>query len=145
MKTIKIIAFALCAFALWACSKPQSPYDKAVDYIDELSTEVRAATNDAEYDAAYKKIVNINANEVMTNLGSLPQAQNQEVMAKAENLILEALAVKAILYVMPRDITPSPDDISKLVDVCLQDKADVSVSPYPQVRTIVRKYYKLDE
>lgn len=145
MKTIKIIAFTLCVFVLLACSKPQSPYDKAVDYIDELSTEVRAATNDAEYDAAYKKIVNINANEVMTNLGSLPQAQKQEVMAKAENLILEALAVKAILYVMPRDISPSADDISKLTDECLQDKADVLVAPYPQVREIVRKYYKLGE
>lgn len=143
MKKLRIIAFALCAVALTACTK--SPYDKAVDYLDELSTAVQAATNETEYDVVYNKIVTLNSNDIMSNLNNLSQEQKQEITAKTVNLTMEALAVKAILYVMPQDITPTADDISKLTNECLQNKADVMTAPYPQVRAIVRKYYKLDE
>lgn len=143
IKTISAVFTAIFAFLLIGCK--QSPYDKAIDYMDELSTEVMAATNDTEYDAVYNKIVSLNKSEVMTNLRGLSQEQSQTIKVKATELTLEALAVKAILYVMPKDVTPTADDISKLVNECIEKKLDTMSNPYSDVRKLVYEYYHIAE
>lgn len=143
IKTISAVLITVFAFLLIGCK--QTPYDKACSYIDELSSEVMAATNDTEYDAVYNKIVSLNTSEEMSDLRGLSQEQSQTIKAKATELTLEALAVKAILYVMPKDVTPTVDDISKLANECIEKKLDTMTSPYSDVRKLVYEYYHIAE
>lgn len=140
-KTISAVITAVFAFLLVGCK--QSPYDNAISYIDELSTEVMAATNDSVYEVVYNKIVTLNTTEVMTNLNGLSQEQSQTIKQKTAGLMLEALAVKAILYVMPKDITPTSEDMKKLADECIQNKLNVLIAPYGDVRALVHEYYHI--
>lgn len=143
IKTISAVLTTVFALLLMGCK--QTPYDKAINYMDELSTEVMAATNDTEYDAVYNKIVSLNTSEVMSDLRGLSQEQSQTIKAKATELTLEALAVKAILYVMPKDATPTADDISKLANECIEKKLNTMTSPYADARKLVYKYYHYAE
>lgn len=138
-KIFSAVIAAVFAFLLVGCK--QTPYDNAISYIDELSTEVMTATNDSAYEVVYNKIVTLNTSEVMTNLNGLSQEQSQTIKQKTAGLMLEALAVKAILYVMPKDKTPTPDDISKLTNECIEKKLNTIAPPYADVRTLVNEYY----
>ena len=142
-KTFSVILFIAIVFLFFGCK--QSPYDKAVNYIDELSAQVTSATNEAEFDKAYNKIITINSNEVMTSLTDLSQGQKQMIIQKMSDLTFKALAVKAILYVMPKDITPTPKDMSKLVDLCINKKLNVLSQPYTDVKSLVNDYYKINQ
>lgn len=136
------IIFIASLVLLFGCK--QSPYDKAVSYIDNLSTEITSVTTDAEYEEVYNKIVTLNSNEAMTNLTDLPQEQKREIAQKAIRLTQEALTVKAILYVMPKDVKPTTGDIVKLVNECLQKKLDILNSPYSDVSAMVKEYYRMN-
>ena len=95
--------------AVSACTK--TPYEKAVDNIDGLTEEVISSTNETEFDSVYNKIVKLSSNELMTNLSDCSNEEKTTIKEKAINLTMSALAVKAILYVMPKDITPTSQDM----------------------------------
>lgn len=139
IKTLYAIVSIALVFLFVGCQK--SPYDKAVDYIDGLSAEVVKATNEAEYDAVYNQIVNLNANEVMVNLKALSPEQSQTIKQKAVDLTFKALAVKAILYVMPQSIKPTAADITTLANECIQKKLNVTTQPYTDVKSLVDEYF----
>lgn len=139
-KTLFTIVSIVLVFLFVGCQK--SPYDKAVDYIEGLSIEVMKATNEAEYDAVYNRIVNLNANEVMVNLKDLSPEQSQTIKQKAADLTFKALAVKAILYVMPQTIKPTAADITTLANECIQKKLNVITPPYTDVKSLVDEYFR---
>lgn len=141
IKTLTAIMIIAFAFFFGGCK--QNPYDEAVEYIDQLSEEVMSATNETEYDAAYNKIICLNASEKMTNLKNLSSEQKKTILTKATDLTGKSLAVKAILYVMPKDITPTSEDMKKLADECIQNKLNVLVAPYGDVRALVHEYYHI--
>lgn len=144
--SIKILmssALAIAMATLVGCK--QSPYEKAEAYIDELETEVMSVTTAAQYDAVYTKIIELPKSEVMNNLTELSDGQKKEIVHKTVELTLEALAVKAILYVMPKDVTPTADDISKLANECIEKKLNTMTTPYADVRKLVYEYYHYAE
>lgn len=116
-------------------------YDKAIAYIDQLSTEVVSATTEEDFDVVYNKIVALKTDKVMTDLTDLSDNQKAEFLKKMETLTFNALAVKAILYVMPKDITPTADDMNQMVKECIQKKCNTLTQPYDDVRTVVSEYY----
>lgn len=141
IKTLFTIITVAIVGILVACK--QKPYEKAISYIEKLSSEVMASTNESEYDAVYNKIVALNSNEVMTNLSGLSQKQSETIQQKTIALTLDALAVKAILYVMPTNIKPSPEDISKMATDCIEKNLNTTTPPYTDVRTLVNDYYHI--
>lgn len=143
MKTNFFTAIILIASLALLSGCKQSPYDKAVSYIDNLSTEIMSVTTDAEYEEVYNKIVALNSNEAMTNQTDLSQEQKQDIAQKTIKLTQEALVVKAILYVMPKDIKPTAEDMAKMTDECIQKKLNVLAHPYSDVWTMVKEYYQL--
>lgn len=86
MKLKSLISVILTAIAVIVSSCSNSPYDKAVNYIDELSAEVKTVTTEIEFDKVYNKIVNINSNGIMTCLSDLSREQKQVIIQKMANL-----------------------------------------------------------
>lgn len=60
-------------------------------------------------------------------------------------LTFNASSVKAILYVMPKDITPTVDDMNQMVKECIQKKCNTLTQPYEDVRVVVNEYYSTKE
>lgn len=145
MKTNFFTAIIFIAFLALFSGCQQNPYDKAVSYIDNLSTEITSVTTDTEYEEVYNKIIALNANETITNLTDLSQEQKREIVQKAARLTQKALAVKAILYVMPKDIKPTAEDITKMTNECIQKNLNTINSPYSEVSAMVKEYYRMNK
>lgn len=144
MKQKFVITAIIVNIALIVCNCSNRPYDKAVSYIDELTAEVMSATTEAEFDKVYNKIITIHSNEVMTDLTDISQDQKQVIAQKMANLTYKSLYVKAILYVMPKDITPTSKDMAKMADECAEKNLNVISTPYPEVKAMVYDYYHLN-
>ncbi len=145
MKQNFIISTIIVALAAIVCSCSDSPYDKAVSYIDELTAEVMSATTEAEFDKVYNKIITINSNEVMTDLTDISQEQKQVIAQKMVDLTYKSLSIKAILSVMPENITPTSTDMAKLADECAEKNLNVLNVPYAEVKAMVHDYYHIDK
>ena len=126
-----------------SCS--DSRYDKAIAYIDELSTEVVSSTTEKEFDVVYNKIVALKSDKLINDLTDLSDNQKAELLKKMATLTFNALAVKAILYVMPKDITPTAADMNQMVKECIQKKCNTLTQPYEDVRAVVNEYYSTKE
>lgn len=145
MKT-KIFTAALVfvmAVLLNSCNKPS--YEEAISYIDELSEEVLSATTDEEFDEVYNKIIDINNHPQIKRIADYPSEQKAVIIAKAAQLTLDALAVKAILYVLPKDIHPTADDMKEMAGECLDKHLNIISQPYPEVRELVYKHFSISE
>lgn len=135
----------LLSLAALMSSCSYSRYDKAIAYIDELSTEVVSSTTEKEFDVVYNKIVALKSDKLINDLTDLSDNQKAEFLKKMETLTFNALAVKAILYVMPKDITPTADDMNQMVKECIQKKCNTLTQPYEDVRVVVNEYYSTKE
>ena len=132
MKKFLTIFAAALAIILSGCKQ------SATDYLDQLSNEIKACTTETEYDKVYEKIIALQNDD---RFKSNPQ-NAMEILAKTTRLTNEALAVKAILYVMPKSVTPTKEDIKSLTDICIKNKLNVTVLPYSEVRDLVYKHFK---
>lgn len=134
---MRIIYFAILLLSL-SCSAGQQ---SAVEYLNELSSEVVSCTSEAEYDKVHAKIVALK--DDVRFKGVSESIEKVEIAAGIIALTNEAMAVKAILYVMPATITPTSKDISSLVNKCINDNIDVHTLPYGDVRAVVYDYYNI--
>ena len=145
MKHNSYLSGILLFFAMLLNSCCDNRYDKAIAYIDQLSTEVVSATTEEDFDVVYNKIVALKTDKVMTDLTDLSDNQKVELQQKMATLTFNALAVKAILYVMPKDITPTADDMNQMVKECIQKKCNTLTQPYEDVKVVVNEYYSTKE
>ena len=145
MKHNSYLSVILLFFAMLLNSCSDNRYDKAVAYIDQLSTEVVSATTEEDFDAVYNKIVALKSDKLINDLTDLSDNQKVELQQKMVTLTSNALAVKAILYVMPKDTTPTADDMNQMVKECIQKKCNTLTQPYGDVRTVVSEYYSAKE
>lgn len=137
---MRIIYFAILLLFL-SCSQNQQ---SGVEYLKELSSEVVSCTTEAEYDKVYEKIIALK-DDVRFKNNKADIAENSEIVKRMIVLTEEALAVKAILYVMPATVTPKSQDMRSLVDECINNKINVRTWPYNDVRAIVYNYYNISE
>ena len=135
----------LLSLAALMSSCSDSRYDKAIAYIDELSTEVVSSTTEKEFDVVYNKIVALKSDKLINDLTDLSDNQKAELLKKMATLTFNASSVKAILYVMPKDITPTVDDMNQMVKECIQKKCNTLTQPYEDVRVVVNEYYSTKE
>lgn len=145
MKT-KLFTAALVfvmAVLLNSCNKPS--YEEAVRYLDELTEEVLSATTDEEFDEVYYKIIDINNHPQIKRIAEYPSEQKNVIIIKSAQLILDGLAVKAILYVLPKDIHPTADDMKEMVGECLDKRLNITSLPYSEVRELVYKHFSISE
>lgn len=122
-----------------SCTK--SHYDKVNSYLDELSTEVVSSTTEEEFNVSYRKVIELKENDLMVNLSDLSHKQKQEILCKVETLTMKTLAVKAVLYVLPKDIKPTVKDMEYLTNEILKRELDLISFPFSDVGTLVNKYY----
>lgn len=145
MKFKSCISAILLSLAILSSSCSDSRYDKTIAYIDNLSTEVVSATTETDFDMVYNKIVALKSDTMMIDLTDLSDNQKAELQVKMADLILNALAVKAIWYVLPEDITPTAADMERLAKECTQKKCNTLTQPYDEVKTVVNEYYSVKE
>lgn len=125
------------------CSK--SPYEKAMDYLQELSEEVTSVTDMESYDVVYNKIINLKSDPLITGLSRLTDNEMQEFTDEMTSLTMEALFVKAILYVKPSDIKLTAQDMKALCDICKEKNVNPLSAEfeYSKMSTIIKDYYKI--
>lgn len=145
MKTKIFTATLVFVMAVLLNSCNKTPYEKAISYIDDLSEEVLSATSQEEFDEVYYKIIDLNNNPLIRDLNNLSSEQNREFTAKAAQLTFNALAVKAILFVLPKDIKPTADDMKEMATECVDKSVNVISQPYPEVRELVYKHFSISE
>lgn len=142
MKNLKILAI-LVIVLLTGC-QVKSDYEKALELINGLETEVVQCTTQDEYDKVHERIIQINENPLMQER-NYSNEEKISIISSTAQLTLKALAVKAILYVMPTDVKPTKKDMDKLVDDCIDKSLNTITNPYPDVRELVRKYYNKED
>lgn len=135
------IYFAMLLLFL-ACSPKQQ---SAVEYMNELSSQLVSCTTEVEYDKVYEEIDALKDDARFSNNDDLSANEKLEIVKGMAALVHKALAVKAILYVMPESVTPTSQDMSSLVDECINNNANVHSQPYSDVKAIVYTYYKISE
>lgn len=72
----------LLSLAALMSSCSDSRYDKAIAYIDELSTEVVSSTTEKEFDVVYNKIVALKSDKLINDLTDLSDNQKAELLKK---------------------------------------------------------------
>lgn len=123
------------------CNK--SPYDIAVEHIEELDKQVTSSTTMDEFDEVYNEIIDLKTELDFKKLKNLTHSEKEVLVLKMTSLTIDALAVKAILYEMPDSIKPSVEDIKVLSSICVEHKAKLTPNPgYQEVRSIISDYYK---
>lgn len=142
MKNLKILVI-LVIVLLTGC-QVKSDYEKALELINGLETEVVQCTTQDEYDKVHERIIQINENPLMQER-NYSNEEKISIISSTAQLTLKALAVKAILYVMPTDVKPTKKDMDKLVDDCIDKSLNTITNPYPDVRELVRKYYNKED
>ena len=140
----KFLICTLCVLSVLftACSE-KSNHEKALQHLNELSTELMTCTTQEKYDVVYEKVVAIKNDPMFSALAGETNEQKLEIVAEAAALIQEALAVKAILFAMPKTIEPTEKDIKALVKNCIDRKLNIMVPPYSEIASMIREYYKL--
>lgn len=146
MKLLKLHFTTVAAIIMLltvSCSK--SPYDKAMDYLHDLSNEVTSVTDMESYDAVYDKIVRLNSDPMITGLTDLTDNQKRDFTDEMLSLTMDALMVKAILYAMPSDIKPTAKDIKALCAICKEKNLNPLTAEleYSQMNTIIKDYYNI--
>lgn len=137
---MRIIYFAILLLFL-SCSTGQQ---NAVEYLNELSSEVISCTTETEYDKVYAKIVALHDDERFKD-NNVSLNENIEIVKGMTTLTIEALTVKAILYVIPASVTLTSQDMISLVEECINNNVNVHSLPYDDVKRIVYNYYKIYE
>ncbi len=137
-KSILFIISMMMLF-LSACSEKND----AVTYVEELSSELLSCTNMEQYDAVYDKIIAIDEDVRFTAQPGQTQEEKAAIIKASARLIHEALAVKAILYVMPEDVVPTKEDIRQLTEECIDKKLNVVNGSYSEVRSLVKAHFGL--
>lgn len=145
MKTKIFTAALVIVMAVLLSSCNKSSYEETISYIDELSEEVLSATTDEEFDEVYNKIIEINNHPQIKKITEYPSEQKGVIIAKTAQLTRDALAVKAILYVLPKDIHPTADDMKEMVGECLEKRLNITSLPYSEVRELVYKHFSISE
>lgn len=120
-----------------------SESNSIIEYMDKLSEEITQCTNDKEYDIVYKKIINLKNDERFNNLRD--ENEKKEATMKMLLLTQEALAAKAILYVLPQSTTITPDDMKFLLNECISKNLNVMMAPYSEVKKLVYDYCKISK
>ena len=141
MYIMRKISFAILLLLLSCSSEQQS----AVEYMNELSSQVVSCTTEAEFDKVFEKIIALKDDARFKENDGVSNNDKLEIVKGLATLINEALAVKAILYVMPASVNPTSQDMRSLVEKCINDSVNVYSSPYGDVRSIVYNYYKISE
>lgn len=142
MKALKFpfMAFALIIVLMTAgCSK--SPYEKAMDYLHELSEDVTSATDMESYDVVYNKIVNLKSDPLILGLTGLTDNEKREIAKEMISLTNDALIVKAILNVKSSDMKLTSQDMKALCEICKQNNVNPITVEYSEIRTIVKDYF----
>lgn len=138
MKNLKILA--VVAMVLLTGCQAKSDYDKAMSLIAGLETEVMQCTTQAEYDEVHERIILIDDNPLLQKK-DYSKTEVAAIITSATKLMQKALAVKAILYVMPADVNPTEGDMEKLVNDCMDKKLNYGIAPYSEVVELVKAYY----
>ena len=142
MKKFLIFAVSVLSVIFTACSE-QSNHEKALQHLDVLSSELMSCTTQEKYDIVYEKVIAIKNDPKFKALASETNDKKAEIVVKTAKLIQEALAVKAILLVIPQTIEPTQKDIKALLQNCIDKKLNIMVPPYSEVSAMIREYYKL--
>lgn len=134
----------MMAIAVMVSSCSKSPYDKAVEHIENLDRQVITSTTMNEYEDVYQKVIALQSDPNLANLKNLTSSEKQTIVKKMTSLTLDALAVKAILYEMPDSIKPSKYDMKTLCNLCIDKKVNIMTPNfrYHEVRAIISDYYK---
>lgn len=139
----RITALVIIILLAVVSSCTKSHYDKVNSYLDVLSAKVVSSTTEEEFDVSYRKVVELKDNELMVNLSDLSHKQKLEILLKVETLTMKALAVKAVLYVLPKNIKPTAKDMKYLTNEILKRELDLISFPYSDVKTLVNEYYSV--
>lgn len=134
-----LIYFAVMFLFLFCSQKEQS----AVEYMNELSAQLQLCTNEAEYDKVYYKIIALKHDERFSKPCE-SREEDVEIVTRLAVLTHEALAVKAILYVMPSSVTPTEQEMAHFFKECMDKRLNVIAQPYGDVRDMVYNYYKIE-
>lgn len=142
MKKLFVVIVSMLAISLTAC-KEKSNHEKALELLDDLSTELTSCTTQEKYDVVYEKVIAIQNDPKFGALEGQTYEQKMKIVAGTTQLVQEALAVKAILFVMPSGIEPTEKDIRTLVNICLDRNLNITRPPYSDIHAVLCEYYKL--
>ena len=137
-----VFVIGVLIFSLISCVE-KSSHEKAMELLENLSTELMLCTTQEQYDVVYEKVVAIKDNPKFGQIEGETNEQKGEIIAGTAKLIQEALAVKAILYCMPDGVKPTSEDIKTLVGICLERNLNIILQPYSDVHEMLCKYYRL--
>lgn len=137
-----IFVIGVLIFSLISCVE-KSNHEKALGVLDDLSTELMSCTTQEKYDVVYEKVIAIQNDPKFGALEGQTYEQKMEIVAGTTQLVQEALAVKAILFVMPSGIEPTEKDIRTLVNICLDRNLNITRPPYSDIHAVLCEYYKL--
>lgn len=138
MKNLKILA--VVAMVLLTGCQAKSDYDKAMSLIAGLETELMQCTSYAEYEEVHERITLVDDNPLMQKK-DYSKAEATAIITSTGKLIQKALAVKAILRVVPAEVSPTERDMEKLVNDCMDRKLNYGMPPYREVEELVKAYY----
>lgn len=142
MRNVLIIIAVFSLSFFLACSPKQQ---SAVEYMNELSSQLISCTTEAEYDKVYEEIVALKDDARFSENDDLSENEKLEIVKGMTALVYKALVIKAILNVIPASVIPTSQDMNSLADECINNNANVYSPPYSDVKAIVYKYYKISE
>ncbi len=133
------IYFVIMLLFLSCSSKQQN----MMEYVNELSNEIISCTTQAEYDKVYEKIITLQNDERLKLVTD--ENEKEEIVQGIIQLTTNALAVNAVLYVLPQEVNISSADMEHLVNECIINNINIISQPYSDVREIVYEYYKISD
>ncbi len=117
--------------------------NESVEYLEELSSKVLSCTTMEQYDMVYEDIIAIQTDSRFKAQPGQTDKEKAEIIQAATNLTMNALAVKAVLYVVPQDVTLMPRDMQNLAKQCVEKKLNIHIAPYAEVKALVKSHFNL--
>lgn len=137
-----VFIIGMLIISLMSCSE-KSNHEKALELLDNLSTELMSCTTQEQYDVVYEKVIAIKNNSAFGTIEGETNEQKAEILKRTAKVVQEAMTIKAILYAMPSGIKPTEKDIQALAKICIERNLNILLPPYSDIHTMLCEYYKL--